>query len=90
MTKKRCDWGEGNPLYQSYHDQEWGVPIHDDRKLFEFLILEGMQAVRNRPEMYIGDRQTRGLHHLIGEVVDNSVDEAMAGRCSSIKVSLIN
>jgi DNA-3-methyladenine glycosylase I len=44
MTQKRCEWGEGDPLYQSYHDQEWGVPIHDDRKLFEFLILEGMQA----------------------------------------------
>jgi len=44
MTKKRCEWGEGDPLYQNYHDQEWGVPIHDDRKLFEFLILEGMQA----------------------------------------------
>ena len=44
MTRKRCAWGEGDPLYQSYHDTEWGVPIHDDRKLFEFLILEGMQA----------------------------------------------
>jgi DNA-3-methyladenine glycosylase I len=44
MTKKRCRWGDGDPLYQSYHDEEWGVPIHDDRALFEFLILEGMQA----------------------------------------------
>jgi DNA-3-methyladenine glycosylase I len=44
MTKKRCEWGEGDPLYQNYHDEEWGIPIHDDRKLFEFLILEGMQA----------------------------------------------
>ena len=44
MTRKRCAWGEDDPLYQSYHDTEWGVPIHDDRKLFEFLILEGMQA----------------------------------------------
>lgn len=42
--KKRCDWAEGDPLYMDYHDNEWGVPVHDDRKLFEFLILEGAQA----------------------------------------------
>ena len=42
-TSKRC-WGEGHPLLQPYHDTEWGVPLYDDRKLFEFLILEGMQA----------------------------------------------
>jgi DNA-3-methyladenine glycosylase I len=45
MTRKRCAWvPEGNELYQTYHDTEWGVPIHDDRKHFEFLILEGAQA----------------------------------------------
>jgi hypothetical protein len=41
---KRCDWAGSDPLYVAYHDQEWGVPVHDDRLLFEFLILEGMQA----------------------------------------------
>jgi len=40
----RCAWAGTNPLYVAYHDQEWGVPLHDDRLLFEFLILEGMQA----------------------------------------------
>jgi DNA-3-methyladenine glycosylase I len=40
----RCEWANRNPLEQSYHDREWGVPIHDDRTLFEFLILEGAQA----------------------------------------------
>ncbi len=40
----RCVWADGNPLYENYHDAEWGVPLHDDQKLFEFLILEGMQA----------------------------------------------
>ena len=41
----RCFWANsGDPLYQAYHDQEWGVPVHDDRLLFEFLILEGAQA----------------------------------------------
>lgn len=42
--KKRCPWCGNDPLYQSYHDQEWGVPVYDDKKLFEFLILEGAQA----------------------------------------------
>lgn len=41
---KRCKWAGNDPLYISYHDHEWGVPIHDDRLLFEFLILEGAQA----------------------------------------------
>jgi DNA-3-methyladenine glycosylase I len=41
---KRCAWNSNNPLLIEYHDTEWGVPLHDDRKLFEFLILDGMQA----------------------------------------------
>src|ERR1700682_6403610 len=41
---KRCSWSGSDPLYVEYHDKEWGVPVHDDRKLFEFLVLEGMQA----------------------------------------------
>jgi DNA-3-methyladenine glycosylase I len=40
----RCPWAGSDPLYQAYHDTEWGVPVHDDRLLFEFLILEGAQA----------------------------------------------
>ena len=44
MEKKRCGWCIGDPLYEKYHDQEWGVPIFDDRLLFEFLILETFQA----------------------------------------------
>ena len=40
----RCDWARDDPLMISYHDEEWGVPLHDDRKLFEFLVLEGAQA----------------------------------------------
>ena len=42
--KTRCSWAGADPLYIEYHDKEWGVPIHDDRRLFEFLILEGAQA----------------------------------------------
>jgi len=41
---QRCEWCTDDPLYIEYHDKEWGVPVHDDQKLFEFLILEGIQA----------------------------------------------
>jgi DNA-3-methyladenine glycosylase I len=44
VVLKRCDWANGDPLLVEYHDREWGVPVHEDRLLFEFLILEGAQA----------------------------------------------
>jgi DNA-3-methyladenine glycosylase I len=45
--QKRCEWAGSDPLYMEYHDNEWGVPLHDDRKIFEMLVLEGAQAGLN-------------------------------------------
>ena len=67
-------------------DEEIDTTVNDEYNANQIQVLEGLEAVRKRPGMYIGTTGEPGLHHLVYEIVDNSVDEALAGYCTHIEV----
>ena len=92
-TEKEAKEAERKSIGKKAEDQLGAIDdlvgqVEGDYNANEIQVLEGLEAVRKRPGMYVGDNAKKGLHQMFKEVLDNSVDEALAGYCDSIKIVL--
>ncbi len=81
-------WSPPNPIFPAEPIREGVVVAQGTYSAKDIQVLEGLEAVRKRPSMYIGSTGPKGLHHLVYEVVDNSVDEALAGYCTAVEITV--